>query len=201
MISCGAPAPHCDPRRHAEFPAAPSASTATPSRICSCDGLCKAQPQPAAGIALVGRPFRPRIDGDAGGKCGLVEFEGIDIVRQLDPQEDAALGVFEFGRGAELLVERLHQRVELGAQAARQLRDMGGKMRRAIFRQHHLLQRAGTGVGLQRQHPRQHRPGCDDEADPQGRCDRLRKRAMWMTPPFLLMAYSAGALAVPIRSA
>src|SRR5260370_26191070 len=28
----------------------------------------KAQPQPAAGIGLVGRPFRPRVDGDAGGE-------------------------------------------------------------------------------------------------------------------------------------
>src|SRR5438105_1237118 len=40
----------------------------------------KAQPQARAGVALVGRPFRPRIDRDAGGECGLVEFERIDLV-------------------------------------------------------------------------------------------------------------------------
>ena len=40
----------------------------------------------------------------------------VDVVGQLHPQEDAALGILELGRGAELLVERLHQRVELRAQ-------------------------------------------------------------------------------------
>src|SRR6267154_6855744 len=78
----------------------------------------EAQPQPAAGIGLVGGPFRSRIDGDAGGERRLVQFQRIHIVRQLYPQEDTALGVFEFGRRAELLVERFHQGVELGAQAA-----------------------------------------------------------------------------------
>src|ERR1700704_3456641 len=34
----------------------------------------KTQPQPAAGIDLVGRPFRSRIDGDAGGKGCLVQL-------------------------------------------------------------------------------------------------------------------------------
>ena len=76
-----------------------------------------------------------------------------------------------------MLVERFHQRVELGAQATRQLRHMGGEMRRAIFGQHHLLQRAGAGIGLQRQHPRHHFPGRDDEADPQRRRDRFGKGA------------------------
>ncbi len=50
-------------------------------------------------------------------------------------------------------------------------------MRRAIFRQHHLFQRAASGVGLQCQHPRHHFPGRDDEADAQGRRNRFRERA------------------------
>ena len=175
-----------------------SASTATPSRIWSCEGLAKTQPQPAAGIGLVGRPFRSRIDGDAGGERGLVELQRVDIVGQLYPQEDAALGVLEFSRGAELLVERFHQRVELGAQAARQLRHVAAEMRRAIFRQHHLLERAAAGVGLQRQHPRQHLPWRDDEADPQRRRDRFGKRADMDDAAVLAHRMERGrALAVP----
>ena len=126
----------------------------------------KTQPQPAAGMGLVGGPFRSRIDGDPGGERGLVEFQGIDVVGQFDPQEDAALRVLEFGGCSELFVERLHQRVEFCTQAAGQFRHVSGKMRRAIFRQHHLLQRARTRIGLQRQHPRQHLPGCDNKAHP-----------------------------------
>ncbi len=51
------------------------------------------------------------------------------------------------------------------------------EMRRAVFGEHHLLQRAGAGVGLQRQHARHHLPGRDDEADTKSRRDRLRERA------------------------
>src|SRR4051794_30880097 len=42
-------------------------------------GTGETQPQAAAGIGLVGRPFRPGVDGDAGGECGLIQFQRIDI--------------------------------------------------------------------------------------------------------------------------
>ena len=87
------------------------------------------------------------------------------------------LRLLELGRGAELLVERLHQRVELHAQPARQLGHMRGEMRRAIFREHHLLERAGAGIGLDRQRARKNVPAGDDVADAQRRRDRLRERA------------------------
>ena len=47
----------------------------------------------------------------------------------------------------------------------------------AVFGEHHLLQRAGAGVGLEREHAREHVPAGDDVADPQRRGDRLGKRA------------------------
>lgn len=63
----------------------------------------------------IDRPFHAGIDGDAGGSRGLIELHRIDTVRQLDPQEDAARRIVEFRRGprAELLGQRLHQRLEL----------------------------------------------------------------------------------------
>ena len=54
---------------------------------------------------------------------------------------------------------------------------MLGEMRRAVFRQHHLLQRAGAGVGLERQRARHEFPRRDDVADTQRRRDRLGERA------------------------
>ena len=96
-------------------------------------GAGEAEPQATARIGFVDRPFRPRIDGDARGEGGLIQLQRIDMVGQLHPEEDAALRLLEFGRGAELLAERVHQCIELGAQAARQLRHMGREMRRAIF--------------------------------------------------------------------
>src|SRR5581483_11443194 len=51
-------------------------------------GAGEAKPQPAARIWLVGRPFRPRIDRDAGGERRLIKFQRIDVVGQLDPEED-----------------------------------------------------------------------------------------------------------------
>ena len=38
------------------------------------------------------------------------------------------------------------------AQGARELRHMRSEMRCAVFREHHLFQRARAGVGLERQH-------------------------------------------------
>ena len=116
--------------------------------------MSEAQPRAAFAVALVGRPFRAGIDGDAGGERRLVELERIDLVRQLDPEENAALRILEFGRSAELLVERIHQRLEFQPQAARQLRHMRVEMRRTEFAEHHLLERAGAGIGLDRQHAR-----------------------------------------------
>jgi len=82
----------------------------------------EAQPQAAAGIGLVvdhsgpgliatRRPMRP---GTVSGVDPVGQFHH----RKIPPQR------FELRRGAELLVERFHQCVELGAQAARELRHM-----------------------------------------------------------------------------
>ena len=112
----------------------------------------EAEPQPALAVGLIRRPFGPGIDRDAGRERGLIELLRVDVVGQLDPQEDAALRLLELGRSAEFLVERFHQGVELGAQVrVSSVGDVRRKMRRAIFRQHHLLERAGAGVGLERQ--------------------------------------------------
>ena len=46
-----------------------------------------------------------------------------------------------------------------------------------IFAQHHLLERAGAGIGLERQHARQQLPLGDDVADAQRRRDRFGERA------------------------
>src|SRR6516165_9626110 len=93
-------------------------------------------------VVLVRRPFSARIDGNAGGQRGREEFLRIDLIRQFDPEKNAAFRVLEFGRGAELLVERIHQRFELGAQRPGQYWHMGVEMPRAELAKHHLLQRA-----------------------------------------------------------
>src|SRR4030081_800470 len=56
-----------DPCRHAEFPAAHFGEHGDAFADLLVGWTGEAQPQPAAGIGLVGGPFRPRVDGDAGG--------------------------------------------------------------------------------------------------------------------------------------
>ena len=164
------------PRRHAEL----APAHLRERRDALADGFVRgtgeAEPHPALAVALVGRPFRPGIDGDAARLRRLRQLQRVHDVGQLDPQEDAALGFLELGRGAELLGERLHQRVELGAQTPRQLRHMIVEMAGAEFGQHHLLQCAGAGVGLERQDARENLPRRHDVADPQRRRDRLGER-------------------------
>ena len=131
----------------------------------------------ATGCAPCRSTIRPGIDRDAFLQRRLIELHRVDVVGQLHPQEDAALRVVELGRGAELLVQRLHQRLDLRAQRLAQLRQVRGEMRRAVFGEHHLLDRAGAGIGLERQHARHDRPRRHQEADAQRRRDRLRERA------------------------
>jgi hypothetical protein len=61
-------------RRHAEFPAAHFGEDRDAFADLLVRGAREAEPQLAAGINLVGRPFRSRIDGDAGGERGLVKL-------------------------------------------------------------------------------------------------------------------------------
>src|SRR5439155_14388932 len=90
-------------------------------------GAGEAEPQAALAVGLVGRPFGAWIDRDTGGERSLVEPERVDHVGQFYPQEDAALGIVELGRRAEMLGKRFHHDFELAPQAARQLRDMVGE--------------------------------------------------------------------------
>ena len=113
------------------------------------------QPRAASAVILVGRPFGARIDGDAGGQRRREQFLRIDLIRQFDPEKNAAFGILEFGRGAELLVERLDQGFEFRPQRAGECRHMGVEMLRAKLAEHHLLKRTGAGVGLEREHARQ----------------------------------------------
>ena len=41
-------------------------------------------------MVLVRRPFSARIDGNAGGQRGREEFLRIDLIRQFDPEKNAA---------------------------------------------------------------------------------------------------------------
>ena len=86
-------------------------------------------------------------------------------------------GVLELDRAAEVLAQRFHQRLELRAQPPPQLRNVLREIARAELRQHHLLERAGTGVGLEREHARHDFPRRDDVAHAQRRRDRFRERA------------------------
>ncbi len=63
-----------NPRRHAEFPAAHLGKNGHALTDLLARWTGKAQPQPAAGMGLVGGPFRSRVDRDTGGKRGLIEF-------------------------------------------------------------------------------------------------------------------------------
>ncbi len=135
------------------------------------------QPHAAAAVFFIDAPFRSRIDRHAGFARNVAQLHGVDIVGQLHPKKDAARRIIELGRGAELLVERGHQRVELGAEALPQLLHVAGEVRLAIFGQHHLLEPASAGIGLERQHAREDRPRRHHKAEPQRRRDRLRERA------------------------
>ena len=66
--------------------------------------IAETQPQPALAIGLVRGPFEARIDGDARRERGLGKLLGVDDIGQLDPQEDAALGIIELGRGADSIM-------------------------------------------------------------------------------------------------
>ena len=112
-----------------------SASVATPARIASCEGLAKHSRVRLLPYALSVVHSGPGLMATPAASAGAIQFQRIDLVRQLDPEENAALRIVEFGRGAELLVERIHQRLELLAQAAGQLRHVGVEMRRAKFAQ------------------------------------------------------------------
>src|SRR5262245_57762327 len=136
-------------------------------------GAGEAQPHAAPAVGAVGRPFRPRIDGDTSCQRRLRQPSDVHRVGELDPEEDAALGILELGRRPELLGERLHQRLDLGAQAAPQFRHVLGEMARAELAQYHLLQRARAGIGLERKDAAKNLPRRHDKADPQRRGDRL----------------------------
>src|SRR6476646_9557424 len=138
-----------NPRRHAELAPADLRQRGDPLADVLVRWTGEAEPHPALAVALVGRPFRPRIDGDAARQRRLRQLLRVDDIGQLDPEENPTLGVLELRRGAELLGERLHQRLELGAQAARELGHVLVEMTDAELGQHHLLQRAGTGIGLE----------------------------------------------------
>ena len=118
-------------------------------------GIGEAQPRAASAMILIGRPFRARIDGDASRQRRREQSLGVDLTRQFDPEKNAAFGIFEFGGGAELLVERSHQCFELGPQGAGEHRHMGVEMLAAKLAEHHLLQRARPGIGFEREHARQ----------------------------------------------
>ena len=141
-------------------------------------GAGEAQPQPAAGIGLVGRPFRPRIDGDAGGERGLIELQRVDIVGQLDPQEDAALW---------------DPRIRPRCRTARRALPSACRAWRAgrASASAHARQNAARNIPPAPSAPSAPEPasvfsasirdsivpGRDDEADPQRRRDRFGERA------------------------
>ena len=77
-------------------------------------GIGKTQPRSASAVAFVGRPFGARVDGNTGGQRRGEQFLRIDVIRQFDSEKNAAFRILEFGRGAEPLVERIHQRFKLG---------------------------------------------------------------------------------------
>src|SRR5688500_14649420 len=61
-------------------------------------GAREAQPQAAARALLVHRPLRSGVDRNAFCERRFVELHRVDAVRQLHPQEDAALRVLELDR-------------------------------------------------------------------------------------------------------
>src|SRR5271170_5192349 len=67
----------------------------------------EAQPEARFGGRAVTRPFRPRVESDAGRERRLDELSHIDLVGQLQPQEDAAFGDPRFDGGAEFALHRL----------------------------------------------------------------------------------------------
>src|SRR5437899_2842902 len=166
-----------DSARHAELPAADFGQGGNAFADRFPRRIGEANAQAAIAMSFVGRPFRTRIDGNAASEGGLSELLGVDRVRQRDPEKNAALGLLELGRCAEMLGERVHQRLELAAQAAGEPRYVIGEMACAKLAQYHLLQGAGPGIGLEREHAREYLPICDDVADAQRRRDRFGKRA------------------------
>src|SRR5262249_59264673 len=98
MLSAGAALYIGDAFRHAELAAADLGkhANALPDRLHG--GTGETKPQPALAISFVGRPIRPRIDGDASGERGLSELYGVDRVGELHPQKNAALWLLELGR-------------------------------------------------------------------------------------------------------
>ena len=128
-----------------------SASAAMPWRISSCVGLAKQSRIRLLLCALSTDHSGPGLIATPAVERRLVELHGVDVVGQLHPEEDAALRLLELRRGAELLVRATPSACRACARRPRrQFRHVLGEMRRAVFGQHHLLQRAGAGVGLER---------------------------------------------------
>src|SRR4051794_4651408 len=111
-----------------------SASAAMPLRISSWVGLAKQSRIRLRPCGLLTDHSGPGLMATPAFQRRLVELHRIDVVGQLDPEEDAALRLLEFGGGAELLVERFHQSIELSAQPLGQNRDMLSEVRSAVFR-------------------------------------------------------------------
>jgi len=93
-----------NPGRHAEFAPAHfgESSDAVADRFMR--GIGETQPRSASAVVLVSRPFGARIDGDAGSQRRPEQFLRIDLIRQFDPEKNAAFRFLEFGRGAEPLM-------------------------------------------------------------------------------------------------
>src|SRR4051812_26855334 len=72
-------------RRYAELAPADLRQRGDPLADFIVRGTGEAEPHPALAVALVGRPFRPRIDGDAARQRCLRQLQRVHDVRQLDP--------------------------------------------------------------------------------------------------------------------
>src|SRR5262245_18756281 len=88
-------------RRHPEFAAADLGEGGDAVADLVLRRAREAQPHAAFAMSLVDGPFRPRIDRDVCCERTLIELQRGHAVRQLHPQEYAALRLLELGRGAE----------------------------------------------------------------------------------------------------
>ena len=125
----------------------------------------------------IDRPFRAGVDRDAFLARDLKQLGGIDRIRQLHPEEDAALGGLELGSRPEARSQRLGQHVELALEHLAELRDMIVEAAVAVLRHDHLLDGARARIGLQGKQAAHDRPARDDIAKAQRGRDRLRERA------------------------
>src|SRR5215212_6231577 len=121
-------------RRHAEIAAADVGERRNAFVNFFVTRAGEAEAQAASTVLLVDRPLRPRVDRHASRERRFVELHRVDAVGQLHPQEDTALCIGELDRAAEVLAQRLHQRLELGAEPLSQFGNMLREIARAEFR-------------------------------------------------------------------